>query len=140
MSDDEAAAEHELGLALFIEPRWRPRFRESLQTERHRAKLLRELEHFRHIDPRFAEEMPTRDQFSKSLLPRLVGLGAPRTCYLMSSDDDLDRRWESLAVALAEIVDQGSTYSTFISCLPGRLAYFHDHETYTAYLLQRPAA
>ena len=38
--------------------------------------------------------------------------------------------------ALAEIVDGGSWLATFVSCVPGRLAYFHDWETENRFILQ----
>jgi hypothetical protein len=38
---------------------------------------------------------------------------------------------------LREIVDTGAIDATFISCVPGRLAYFHDQEIDNRHILQR---
>src|SRR5215217_6527250 len=63
--------EHEEGLVLFIEPNWRTRFRDSLDHERLRQRVLFKLDHFGHLDPRFTENLPRADQRSEFLLPVL---------------------------------------------------------------------
>jgi hypothetical protein len=55
----------------------------------------------------------------------------------MSEDDDIDGRTMKLDEALRLVVDGGSVYATFISCVPGRLAYFHDEEVQSRYILER---
>jgi hypothetical protein len=59
--------------------------------------------------------------------------GAPATCVLFSAAADLDAREMPLDNALAAVV--GWNPGTFISCIPGRLAYFEDEEG--RYLLER---
>jgi hypothetical protein len=130
--------EHEQGLALFISSAWRARFRESLVSPKRRKKLRRQLPHFDHLDDRFATLVPTREQTSAILGARLRAKGAKDRCYLFSVDDDFDGREMALGDALAELVDRGSWSATFISCLPGRLAYFHDEIPTDRYLLERP--
>jgi hypothetical protein len=130
---------HEEGLALFIAPRWRARFRGSLASAKRRHKLQLDLMHFRHLDERFAEPVPIPQQRASHLLSLLRERGAPATCYLLSSSDDLDRLALPLADALALIEELALFDSTFVSCLPGRLALFHDHQPATEYVLQRPS-
>jgi len=131
--------EHEEGLALFIEPNWRARFRDSLDNDRLRKRVLFKLDHFRHLDPRFTENLPRADQRSEFLLPVLRGHGAPARCYLMSSDPDLDRRELPLGEALALLLEDFCQMGTLLSCIPGRLAYFHDEEYDNRHILRRPA-
>ena len=45
----------------------------------------------------------------------------------------------ALHEALTDLVDGGSTEATFISCVPGRLAYFHDEKPESRYLLEHPS-
>jgi hypothetical protein len=130
-------AEHEEGLALFVEPSYRIRFRESFGDEKRRAKMLRELSHFARLDPRFAIEVATSRQRSTVLEPALRGRGAPDRCYLVSEDSQLDGREMSLTEALVETTDAGSEMATFISCIPGRLAYFHGEDIENRHILER---
>jgi hypothetical protein len=134
---DDGASAHEEGLALFIEPAWRARFLGSLDDRRRREKLLGKLHHFRHLDSRFLEAVPRAQQRSEFLLPTLRSYGAPRRCYLVSNDGALDRSELSLADALGQIVDADSFLATFVSCLPGKLAYFQDEEQGNRWILRR---
>jgi hypothetical protein len=131
------AIAHEEGLALFISPEWRTRYRESLDDERRRNKMLSRLHHFSHLDERFAQHLRGGDQNSEFLLPALRRLGAGKRCYVVSNDSDLDRRAMGLDEALAAVVDAGSFMATFISCVPGKLAYFHDEEIGNRHILHR---
>lgn len=131
--------EHEKGLALFMSNGWRIRFRDSLVPPKRRAKLRKQLPHFGHLDPRFATLVPTNEQSSASLGERLRAKGAGDRCYLLSESGDFDGREMALDDALSEIVDGGSFSATFISCVPGRLAYLHDENPSDRYLLEHPA-
>jgi hypothetical protein len=130
---------HERGLALFIVGDWRSRFRESLAPGKRRNKLRSQLPHFSHLDPRFATQVPKGQQRGATLVSLLRAKGAGETCYLLSEDNDLDGREISLREALNKVVDDDSHLATFISCLPGRLAYFHGEEPESRYLLEHPA-
>jgi hypothetical protein len=134
----DPGVEHEQGLALFISPEWRTRFRESLSDAPRRKKLLNKLHHFRHLDMRFAQEVPSRDQSSSIVGVQLRERGAPRGCHILSNDADLDGREMTLDEALSELLDRGSWQSTFVSCVPGQLAYFHDEEVENRFILERP--
>jgi hypothetical protein len=65
-----------------------------------------------------------------------VRKGAPDTCYVISEDDDLDGKEMPLAEALKTIIGRG--IGTFLSCVPGRLAYFEDEEC--RWILERKKA
>ena len=132
-SDEQVA--HEDGLALFIEPMWRSRFRESLGNERRRRKLVGQLDHFRHLDMRYATRILSRQQDAQKLAATLRRGGASDRCWVMSSDEAVDCRALKLRDALAAI--DGGEFGTFISCVPGRLAYFHGEEIDERYVLER---
>ena len=84
--DEALKAEHEAGLALFLEPSSRGRFRHALTSARARSKFRAKLAHFAHLDQRFATKVS-----DKSLVAaRLHELGAPRVCYVMSEDSEID--------------------------------------------------
>jgi hypothetical protein len=130
-----AVETHENGLALFVIPAKRARFRESLGSPRRRKKLLGQLDHFDHLDEKWATEAPlgSPDDVAANLRSR----GAPETCHVVSSDEDLDGRELPLLAALAAI-EQGYS-GTFVSCVPGRLAYFRSEPPSRGLILQRPA-
>jgi hypothetical protein len=128
--------EHEQGLARFLVGEWRARFRESLAPAKRRDTLRSQLPHLTHLDPRFATPV---DQSASELGEHLREKGAGDHCFLLSEDPDLDGRELALDEALVAVVDGGSQHATFVSCLPGHLAYFHDAEPGNRYLLELPA-
>jgi hypothetical protein len=128
--------EHERGLARFLVGEWRARFRESLAPAKRRDTLRSQLPHLTHLDPRFAT--PTEAQSAVELGAQLRERGAEDRCYLLSEDPGLDGRELTLDEALVAIVDGESQHATFVSCLPGRLAYFHGAEPGDRYLLELP--
>jgi hypothetical protein len=126
--------EHERGLSRFLVGEWRARFRESLAPAKRRDTLRSQLPHLTHLDPRFAT--PVLEQTASELGARLREQGAGDSCYLLSEDPDLDGRELPLDEALIAIVDGGSHHATFVSCLPGQLAYFHAEEPGSRFLLE----
>jgi hypothetical protein len=130
-------AVHEKGLALFVEPRYRNRFRESFANPRRRDKLRRKLAHFVQLDPRYTEKADSKKQRGANVESALRDRGAPERCYLLSEDSELDGREMLLSDALAETVDAASEKSTFISCIPGKLAYFHGEGAENRLILER---
>jgi hypothetical protein len=138
LSDVDEREQHERGLALFMVGEWRARFRESLASSKRRDKLRSQLPHFDHLDPRFTTPIPPRERSATILGARLREKGAGDRCYLLSEDADLDGRDLPLDDALVDLVDGGSHHATFVSCVPGRLAYFHDEEPENRYLLEYP--
>jgi hypothetical protein len=128
--------EHERGLARFLVGEWRARFRESLAPAKRRDTSRSQLPHLSHLDPRFTTPVPA--QSAVELAAQLREKGAGDDCYLLSEDPELDSRALPLEEALALIVDGGSQHATFVSCLPARLAYFHEEEPAHRYLLELP--
>ena len=81
------ALEHEEGLALFVEPTYRSRFRESLASPKRREKLISTLDHFPNLDYRWAVEITTKATTS-TVDAYLRNAGAPKQCYVLASDGD----------------------------------------------------
>jgi hypothetical protein len=128
--------EHERGLARFLVGEWRARFRESLAPAKRRDTLRSQLPHLTHLDPRFVSPAPELSAIE--LGARLREHGAGDRCYLLSEDPDLDGRELPLDEALVAIVAGGSPHATFVSCLPGQLAYFYGAEPGDRYVLALP--
>ena len=112
--------EHEAGLAEFLKPERRARFREALGRDRSRRKLQRELAHFeQRLAERYAELQPMHakhDEHVVGVHQRLVAAGAPEACFAFVEDDRLEGQ-----LPLRDAVDDlMRTGSGFISCVPAR--------------------
>lgn len=133
----DARAAHEHGLAEFLVPERRDRFRESLADPRRRAKLLGEFAHYEHrLDPRFATPHPPTTKHAahvQQVLDALVEAGAPPTCVTVA-DTELDGREAPLAAAVADLMFTGSG---FVSCVPRRLALYVGEDGPSVYVLRR---
>jgi hypothetical protein len=117
--------EQQLIRAFFV-PAKRDRYIEMIATTRGRQKLLRELSHFKSLDPQYCFGLPNAVHTPGEIATFLHKKGAPPTCWVTSEDRDLDRQEMSLVEALKRIV--GYQMGTFLSCVPGKLAYFEDEE------------
>ena len=135
-----SAAEHEAGLAWFLAPgQPRGRFRTLLALAAsdpfRREELVREFEGW--LDPRFARRVEPK--VVQRLLPILQAKGAPKMCYMLISDDNLDGRELPLDEALTIAIDDVSGVHVYLaSCVPGRLGFYVDSEWYEArWILER---
>jgi len=106
----------------FATPAKRERYVELLRTRRDREKVRLSLDHFADLDPARCTRIAAGDQTPAKISTSLRALGAPETCYVMSSNSDLDTHEMQLRDALEAIVGQGC--GSFICCIPRRLAYF----------------
>jgi hypothetical protein len=111
------------------------RYVELVSTKRDRDKIRLSLDHFDDLDPRFCKLVPPSEQSSSGVLKILKRLGARSQCHLMSSRSDLDGREMDLSEALAEVI--GGGMGTFVSCVPGKLAYFEGEEPKRRFICQR---
>jgi hypothetical protein len=117
----------------FILPNKRERYLDVLAHPKRRAKFIAELAHFKHLDPMFALSIPGSQSNPVSLHKLLVAKGAGPKCWVISENSELDGREMELESALKETI--GYQMGTFVSCVPGKLAYFEDEDD--RFILQR---
>lgn len=132
--------EHEPALinAFVVAPK-RPRLLESLADSKRRKKAIATLDHFtRSLDERFMEPIRERDATPEIIADKLQHYGAPKRCWVISSDESLDNRMWSLDEVLPRVVGEFS--GTFVSCIPGELAYYESEEPEDRYILRRKKA
>ena len=117
----------------FVSPPRRSRYLAFLANQQGREKVRRSLAHFANLDRRFAQRLSQNsiDEISDLLRRRR----APRKCYVFSESDAIDGLELELATALKKVVGQG--FGTFLSCVPGRLAYYEGEEPGERYILKR---
>ena len=119
--------EHERGLMLsFIPPERRNRYLELIARPKRRQDIVESLAHFKHLDVRYLIPIPGSQSRASEILRLLRSKGAPETCYALSEASELDGREIPLSEGLAFIVGRG--IGTFLSCIPGKLAYFEDED------------
>jgi hypothetical protein len=109
------------------------RYLEFLKTPKKRAKFIAQLAHFKHLDPKFVVRISGNQQNPAALQTLLAGKGAGCKCWVISENSELDGQEIDLQTALEKTV--GYQMGTFISCIPGKLAYFEDEED--RYILER---
>jgi hypothetical protein len=129
--------QHEAGLAAFLLPERRARFRESLEAPRRRRKLYAELYHFDgRLDARFAtlqEQHTKHEGHVEQVHALLANEGAPRTCFVLATIE-LDGQEAPLREALEELMWIGAG---FISCIPGELGIYVSEDGSNVYVLRR---
>src|SRR5579884_12548 len=120
---NNSGVEHERRLVrAFIIPERQAQFVTRLASERPRRKLLQKLAHFDGLDYGFATQLDPDQRNAECILRLLRRLGAPKGCYIVADDRDLDGQEMPLEDALRALAD--TAVGAFISCIPGKLAYF----------------
>jgi hypothetical protein len=119
----------------FVLPERQRRLLALLESPKKRRKLTDMLAHFGDLDPRFATLVPSNQQDAAIIETMLHERGASDRCYLFSEKRELDGRDMPLREALQVIV--GCGFGTFLSCIPGRLAYFESESIKERYILER---
>jgi len=117
--------EEELIKAFFM-PTKRERYLEMIANPKKRKKFLLELAHFKTLDPRYCFAVPKVEHTAEQMEAFLTRKGAPAFCWVTSEDSDLDGKEIPLLEALKKVI--GYQMGTFLSCVPGKLAYFEDEE------------
>lgn len=110
----------------FVLKERRERLRCLVVNPRRRKQFVQELAHFKWLDQRHVKNLAPSAQNPGDIAKLLRQKGAPDMCFLVSEDPALDRKQLPLLAALEEVVGQGM--GTFISCIPGKLAYFEDED------------
>lgn len=125
----------EATIKAFIVPERRRQYVSRLSSEKTRIDFInRRFYHMYDLDPRYAHRVEPRQQSTPAIYELLRSRGAPDECYVFGGDD-LDQTVAPLEEALNRVVGWNS--GTFISCIPGKLAYFEGEDPGERYLLER---
>ena len=117
--------EVEMVRAFFV-PSKRERYLEMIAKPKKRQKFLNELCHFKALDPRYRFAVPKVERTTGQIAAFLHRKGAPDLCWVTSENRELDGKRMPLLQALNETL--GRQMGTFLSCIPGKLAYFEDED------------
>jgi hypothetical protein len=119
----------------FIAPERAPRYLALLAKRGGRAELRVKLAHLTDLDRRFARPVGGSDATPAGIERLLLAAGAPKRCYVLSENVAIDGNDLDLREALDQIV--GGGMGTFVSCIPGRLAYFEGEGPQERFVLSR---
>ncbi len=131
----DGTAHERLLIQSFVRPQKRARLISFLRNSKLRRKLLNSLYHFNDLDERFAYRVPTAEDSAEGINRLLKCEGAPDACWVMSTDESLDGRNLPLDEAISAIVGCGQ--GSFVSCIPGELAYHEGETPHERYVLKR---
>jgi hypothetical protein len=84
---------------------------------------------------RFAFRIPSNKQKVDDVYMYLKEKGAPDICYILSENIQIDKLELPLKKALEETIGMGM--GTFLSCIPGKLAYYEGEEPGERYICER---
>jgi hypothetical protein len=118
--------EEEEFIDAFFLPSKKDRYKGFVRNTRTRGKFLAELCHFRGLDNRFRYEIPSTQQTVHGIIDLLRSKGAGNQCFAISDNKEIDATRPRLEDAVATVL--GRTFGTFLSCKPGRLAYFENED------------
>jgi len=110
----------------FFLPQRQARYLDLFARPRRRQDVRRVLGHFKHIDRRWASAIPSNCGSAESIAKLLFSKGASSRCWALSEATELDGKEVNLRESLEFIV--GREIGTFLSCLPGQLAYFESED------------
>lgn len=106
----------------FITPTKSQRYLDFVSKPKTRQKFLRELAHFKSLDPRYAKAVHVSPAGLAALLKQK---GVPDTCWVISENREIDGKSMPTSNALAEL---GRDMGTFLSFIPGKFAYFENED------------
>jgi len=92
------------------------------------------LAHLHDLDPRCCHDLPKGVHSAQEIGALLKAKGAPDECVLLAEDVALDGQCLPLGEALQTVIGRGM--GTFISCLPGRLAFYEGEDLGVRYVLE----
>ncbi len=128
--------EHELGFTAFLAEPSQRRFRTLLELGPKRWKdVTALLDHSIELDARYYHHLTGSDASPAAVGRLLRSLGAPHSCFVISSDARIDGKELSLGQAIDAV--SAGFFGAFLSCIPGRLGYFGYEDMKSAYLLRR---
>jgi hypothetical protein len=118
----------------FIEKSRQERCLYLLSDQKRRKTFTGKLSHFKWLDERFARPIsPSTVHTAAEIATLLRKKGASERVWVISQRGEIDGQELGLDDALRAI--WGTDWGTFLSCIPGKLAYFNEEEG--SFLLER---
>lgn len=124
-----------MGILAFLTPEARNRAQALLNSKRGRAKWVSSLAHSQRAIRKDVRIRLPVDVTADRLLTTLRSEKAPDLCLVLSENASLHENMLELSTVLQRVIGRG--LATFVSCIPGQLAYLEGEEPNSRYVLQR---
>jgi hypothetical protein len=125
--------QHELLLIkTFIIKERQERYTNLISTERGRKKFRQYVAHFKDLNLKYCILLPFN--FDSQIVDLLKAEGAPDLCYIISENSQYDAKYLSLTDSIRELFNSGISY--FLSCIPGKLAYYEGEDLNQKFILK----
>ena len=129
--------EHETGLVrAFIRREKHDRMLGFLAHPKKRSQATNTLYHLPDLNEKYIIPIESKDQNAGQIARLLREKGAPETCWVVSTDSDIDAKELELDFILSEIV--GLSSGSLLSCIPGELAYYEGEMMKNRFILHKP--
>jgi hypothetical protein len=109
------------------------RYLNLMSTANGRNKFKTYLAHFKDLDGKFCQPVHLLPS-SSELVDLLRSAGSPDLCYVISENPRYDMKTLPLADAGQHLYNSGIGF--FLSCIPGKLAYYEGEEPHQRFLLK----
>jgi hypothetical protein len=128
--------EEEALIRSFVASSKQERYLGFIASPRGRPKFTGALHHFADFDEACLVEIPPHDHTAEAIDVLLTRRGAPKSCYVVSTNKEIDQKTLPLAEVLGIIV--GGPDGTVVSCIRGHLGYYEgESPSNRALLVQR---
>jgi len=109
------------------------RYLNLIATEKGRKKFRTYLSHFRDLNSKLCSSLHTL-QSASELHDILKSAGAGDLCYIISENSKYDMRSLPVMDATKQLFNSGIAF--FLSCIPGKLAYYEGEDTNQRFILR----
>ena len=127
--------EDEALIRSFVVSSKQERYLGFIASPRRRPKFTGALYHFADFDRACLVEIAPRDQTTEAIEVLLTRRGAPKSCYVVSTNEQIDQKTLPLAEVLRIIV--GGPDGTVLSCIRWHLGYYEGESPSNRALLVR---
>lgn len=100
-----------------------------------RRKATDTLYHLRDLDKKHIVDITLNSLSPLQIAQALRERGAPKTCWVVSTNSELDAKEVDLETVLSDIV--GGSEGSLLSCIPGKLAYYEGESPNNRYMLHK---
>lgn len=127
--------EHELLLIKnFVIKERQERYLNLIATEKGRKKFRTYIAHFKDLNSKYCIPITSFNSYSE-LHDSLKSSGAPDICYVIAENSKYDMNALPIMDAARQLFSSGMAY--FLSCIPGKLAYYEGEDANQRFILKR---
>jgi hypothetical protein len=117
----------------FVIKQRQDRYINLIATDKGRKKLRSYIAHFEDIESKYSTPLHSL-KTNQGLVDLLKSEGAPPICYIIAENSKYDMKSLPLTDAITQLFNSGMAF--FLSCIPGKLAYYEGENSSKRLLLK----